>query len=289
MLRMVGRRALARRPPRPFASDARSGGWTNWAGNVSVARLARAVERPSSEPMLAQLVGSARRARVVGAGHSWSTVAGVDGSDCHVMTLEHMASILGHDLDAMTVTVQPGLHVKDLIAHVDELGWSLPNISAIDTQQVGGVLATSTHGGGVRNPLIPQDWIHSCRLVDGRGDVHELKAGRDEDVLRGVRGGLGTLGVISEVTIQCEPLFHLGVRCVTLSEDELCSEFGRLNYAHDFVTGLWLPHAERAAVYLVDKVVEGCPAHAAAVASAPVDRRALDAWQAGLLERHAVR
>ena len=84
MLRMIGRRALARRPPRPFAADARSGGWTNWAGNVSVARLARAVERPSSEPMLSQLVGSARRARVVGAGHSWSTVAGVDGSDCWV-------------------------------------------------------------------------------------------------------------------------------------------------------------------------------------------------------------
>lgn len=89
-----------------------------------------------------------------------------------------------------------------------EKGWALSETGGITHQTVSGFTATGSAGGSVE--LSANDNIWGVRIVDGRGEVHELtREGADPDLFHALVPNLGLLGVVSKIVFVCEEAFNI--------------------------------------------------------------------------------
>jgi L-gulonolactone oxidase len=205
--------------------------WRNWAGN-QVARP-RAVHHPASEDELSAIVKRAAAegttVKVVGAGHSFSDIACTDG---HLIELDRCARVLEVDDARRRVTVEAGIPLERLNLALEARGLALPNLGDIAYQTVAGATQTSTHGTGAQlGGLATQ--IVGMRL---------LLADEHADVLAVARVGLGALGVVSRVTLQCVPAFLLHAHECPLRLDAVLEELDDHVARNDHFEFFWVPH-----------------------------------------------
>ncbi|HEX2234588.1 MAG TPA: D-arabinono-1,4-lactone oxidase [Thermoleophilaceae bacterium] len=177
--------------------------WRNWAGDQTCAP--ERLERPDGEEELAGVLRRAteagQRVRVAGAGHSFTDIACTD----HVMVdLSRMKRVLRAEGDL--VTVQAGIRLRELAAELAERGLALENQGDIDLQTLAGAVATATHGTGARFPNLSAQ-IAGMTLLTAAGERVEVDEGSEE--LLAARVNLGALGVVSELTVRCVPLFSI--------------------------------------------------------------------------------
>jgi FAD-linked oxidoreductase len=181
--------------------------WTNWSGDQRCAPVQ--VVRPTSEDELAQAVADAAarglQVRAVGSGHSFTDIACSDGM---LIDTSAMQRVVDADPDSGLVTLQAGIRLHALGPANAHAGLALENQGDIDTQALAGALATATHGTGVRFGNLSTRVV-AMRLVTATGDVVELTRDSDPEGLLAARVSLGALGIASEVTLACVPLYAL--------------------------------------------------------------------------------
>jgi L-gulono-1,4-lactone dehydrogenase len=172
--------------------------WRNWAGDQVCTPASRA--EPASEAELIEAVAGASRARVAGSGHSFSEIALTDGLQ---VSLARMNRVLDSDGEGL-VRVQGGIRLHELGIELARRGLAMENLGDVDAQTIAGALATGTHGTGLglRNLSSRGEGITRV-TADGPVEV----TGGDE--LRAARVSLGALGVASEITLRCKPLYTL--------------------------------------------------------------------------------
>lgn len=176
--------------------------------------------------------------RAVGAGHSFSPVAACDGL---LLDLRDCARVLAVDRERMRVTVQAGIRLHALNRALDALGMALPNLGDIAYQSISGATATATHGTGAKLGNLATG-IVALRLVDGRGEVHDLDAERAPEEFRAAQVSVGALGVVSRVTLQCVPAFHLLANEGAERVDALLEKLDAEVDGHDHFEFFWVPH-----------------------------------------------
>jgi len=182
-------------------------------------------------------VTSARRAKVVGAGHSFTDIACTDGV---MIDMSAMRRVLAVDGDE--VTVEAGITLHDLGEELRERGLAMQNQGDVDPQTLAGAISTATHGtGGSFGNLSSQ--VSGVRLVDGTGEVQELTGG---DELRAARVSLGALGAIAAVTIRCVPAFTINRIDEPRSLDEVLPRLDELVDANDHWESFVMPYTRRA-------------------------------------------
>ena len=213
--------------------------WSNWAGNQ---RCRAVIARPTGEPELRRLVAAAatdgRTIKAVGAGHSFTDIALSDGVLCD---LSSYAQVLDVDHAARTVTVQSGITLHELSAFLWTRGLALSNLGDIDVQSVAGATSTGTHGTGLRFGNLSTA-ISEMRIIDGAGEVHECSATQEPDLFAAARVGLGALGLISTLTLQVEPAFHLQAIEEPRLIDEVLESLPETFGSHDHFEFFWVPH-----------------------------------------------
>ena len=182
-------------------------------------------------------VRGARRAKVVGAGHSFTDIACTDGV---MIDMSAMSRVLAVDGDQ--VTVEAGITLHDLGEELRERGLAMQNQGDVDPQTLAGAISTATHGtGGGFGNLSSQ--VSGVRLVDGTGEVRELTGG---DELRAARVSLGALGAIAAVTIRCVPAFTIHRVDEPRSLDEVLPRLDELVDANDHWEAFVMPYTRRA-------------------------------------------
>ena len=249
--------------------------WRNWAGTQACVPVA--IERPKSAREVAAAVRRAAEAgrvvRAAGAGHSFSPCVPTEGT---LVDLGRLDRILDADAASGLVKVEAGITLAALNRGLQERGLALPNVGDIDAQRLAGALATGTHGTGARLPNLSAQ-VEGLELVDGRGERRTLTA-RDGDLLRAARVGLGSLGIVTAVTLRCVPAFRLlGVDETLPLEDVLGSLDERVD-GHDHFEFWTFPHSPLALTRTNDRT------------DAPVDApAAARAWLHDvLLDNHAL-
>jgi L-gulono-1,4-lactone dehydrogenase len=214
--------------------------WRNWAGNQVCAPAE--ICTPGSEDELVALVRAAgereQRVKVVGAGHSFTSIACTDGV---MVDLSRYDRVLAHDPAAGTVTVEAGISLHRLCDELDARGLALENMGDIAYQSIAGATSTATHGTGWRFGNLSSR-IVGMRLVAGDGSVVECNAAREPDVLRVARVGLGALGVVSTVTIAVVPAFRLHAVEKPMRVDEVLADFDGFMSSEDHVEFYWIPN-----------------------------------------------
>jgi FAD-linked oxidoreductase len=205
----------------------------NWAGDQIWAP--EVVEEPRSESELIEAVGRAGKLRVIGSGHSFTDIALTDGVQ---VSLRRMDRVLDSD-SAGLVRVEGGIRLRELGVELARRGLAMENLGDVDAQTLAGALATGTHGTGVGFRNLPSQ-VEGMRLVTADGSVLDV---RDGDDLRAARISLGALGVVTEVTLRCQPLYTLRRTDERRPLDETLEQLQELALARERFEFFAFPHS----------------------------------------------
>jgi FAD-linked oxidoreductase len=215
--------------------------WRNWAHSQSV--IPARVERPSSAAAVQRAVLAAARTgariKAVGAGHSFSGIALSPGVQLDL----DWTGVLAVDEATARVTVAAGTRLHRLPALLRPYGLALENMGDIDRQTVAGAVSTGTHGTGGAFPGLAGQ-IVGVTLVTGDGSLLRVTDSENAELLPAVRVGLGALGILVDLTIQCVPAYLLhAVEAHEPFDDVVDSYLDRSNSADHFEF-FWFPHTD---------------------------------------------
>jgi FAD/FMN-containing dehydrogenase len=224
----------------------KGGLWRNWVGNQSCVPLYKGA--PSSEAELADMMARANaqglNIRCAGSGHSFTPIVATGGL---LLTLAGMTGIRAIDTERQRVTVSAGTRISEVGRALKSAGLSLVNQGDIDTQAVAGALCTGTHGTGARLSNMASQII-AMRLVQPDGEILTVDE-RDMEMLHASRVAVGTLGVISEITLQAMPAYNLHER-LWRDDFETCMErYDELAATHRHFGFFWCPVPESRHLY----------------------------------------
>ncbi len=183
--------------------------WQNWSGSQQ--HVAFDLALPDSELAVAELIQRAaaagRSVRGIGSAHSFVPF----WTDDHLVSLDNMKGLISHDAAARQVTVWAGTKLHELGEPLWDLGLAMENMGDIDRQSVAGAISTGTHGTGASLQNISSQVV-GLRLVKADGAIVDINGSVDPDLLRAAQVSMGTLGVITQVTLQALPAYHLHER-----------------------------------------------------------------------------
>ena len=200
--------------------------WTNWAGDRTC--HPQAIERPTSRGQLVDLIGrsaaSGRQVTVRGSGHSFT---GAPLTDDVMVDLSGLSGVIDADLDSGLVKVMGGTVLADANRELDRLGRALVNLGDIDRQTVAGAISTGTHGTGEMMPNLPAQ-VAALDIVTADGEVRTFSEDDGDEMIRAARVAVGSLGVISAVTLRTAPAFNLHREDVPMPLEQVLSDFEEL-------------------------------------------------------------
>ncbi|GAB4843915.1 hypothetical protein Ancab_013879 [Ancistrocladus abbreviatus] len=186
---------------------------TNWSGTHEV--HTRNFFQPESLADLERIVKESnekkRKIRPVGSGLSPN---GIGLSRAGMVNLALMDKVLEVDKEKKRVRVQAGIRVQQLVDGIKEHGITLQNFASIREQQIGGIIQVGAHGT-------------------------ELSKEKDPELFYLARCGLGGLGVVAEVTLQCvdrqelvEHTYISTLKEIKKNHKKLLSENKHVKYLH---------------------------------------------------------
>ncbi|HVS67487.1 MAG TPA: D-arabinono-1,4-lactone oxidase [Mycobacteriales bacterium] len=216
--------------------------WRNWGRNQS--STPREVAVPAGVDALCRIVERAaadgRSVKAVGAGHSFTAAAVAE--DIQVR-LDELTGIRTVDVESGLVTVGAGTPLHVLNAELEARGLSMTNLGDIDAQTVAGAVSTGTHGTGAALGGIATQ-VRGLQLVLADGSVVEVSESADPDLFQAARVGIGAFGIVTAVTLQCEPLFRLTAVEEPMPLEQVLDAFDELADSNEHFEFYWFPHTD---------------------------------------------
>lgn len=217
--------------------------WISW--NANVQHTYKQLHQVHSEEELVQAIKNApNKVRVFGSRQSSADIA---AGTATLIDNTRYNKILSYDLQKRQITVQSGISLKVLMQALQEKGWTIPCLPDIDTVTLGGALATGTHGTGREGLLLSSYMVH-CRLILADGSILNITEG--EELMDAVRVSLGVLGVFSEITLACHPIYTLHLKEKPMKDKDWVQCYPQLLKDYDFTRVLWMPHTNYGYVIL---------------------------------------
>jgi len=174
----------------------------NWAGTFRYST--DNVLQPVSVADVQKAVTSVDSVRALGTRHSFNGIA--DSKVAQISTL----GLHDFKLDAAAKTVTVGAAIKygDLAVQLDNAGFALANMASLPHISVGGAIATGTHGSGLRNGGLATS-VSGLEIVAADGTIHTITRAKDGDNFYGAVVSMGSLGVVTHVTLDVEPSYDM--------------------------------------------------------------------------------
>lgn len=246
---LAGRRAPSTAAPAPAASTF---SWQSWSASATC--TARVLAAPADENALAALLRSSSGAlRCVGAGHSFSPLVPTEGT---IVSLDRLSGLRNHDKSTMRATLRAGTRLAQMSRQLDAAGLALRNLPDIDMQSLAGAISTATHGTGATLQALHAD-VTALRLVTPAGDIVEWRQDRDADQMAAARVSLGSLGVITEVTMQVVAAHNLRRKVWLVPIEEMLQLAPQLARTHLHFEFYYLPFTGYAAAITHDAYAGG--------------------------------
>ncbi|KAJ6316789.1 hypothetical protein OIU78_019965 [Salix suchowensis] len=151
---------------------------------------------------------------------------------------DRVGSVLEVDKEKKRVRVEAGIRVQELVDGIKEYGLTLQNFASIREQQIGGIVQVGAHGTGARLPPIDEQVVSMKLVTPAKGTI-EISKEKDPELFYLARVGLGGLGVVAEVTLQCverqelvEHTFISNMKDIKKNHKKLLSENKHVKYLH---------------------------------------------------------
>jgi len=220
------------------------GTWENWARTAKV--RPQRVEAPRTIDAVQRAVQAAgargMRVKAVGAGHSFTSIAVAPGV---LLELADLSGLVEVDRERARVRLLAGTRLHEIPTLLAPYGLAMPNLGDIDRQSIAGAISTGTHGTGARFGGISTQVV-GATLVTADAGLLTVDDTQNAELLPAVALGLGALGILVDVTLQCVPAFvlHALERREPL-DDVLGSMLARAAEVDHFEF-YWFPHTDLA-------------------------------------------
>ncbi|KAK7392974.1 hypothetical protein VNO78_21424 [Psophocarpus tetragonolobus] len=219
---------------------------SNWSATHEV--QTRCFVQPEGPEELERAVreadGRKARLRPVGSGLSPN---GIGLSRAGMVNLALMDGVLEVDRERKTVRVQAGIRVQQLVDGIKDYGLTLQNFASIREQQIGGIIQVGAHGTGATLPPIDEQVI-AMKLVTPAKGIIEISKDKDPELFYLARCGLGGLGVVAEVTLQCVDRQELVEHTVVSTMSEIKKNHKKLLSENKHVKYLYIPYTDSVVV-----------------------------------------
>ncbi|KAK8712114.1 hypothetical protein V6N13_147364 [Hibiscus sabdariffa] len=225
---------------------------SNWSGTHEV--QTRHFHQPENLKQLEELVkeSNEKRAKLrpVGSGLSPNGIGLARGG---MVNLALMDKVLEVDKGNKRVRVQAGIRVQQLVDEIKDYGLTLQNFASIREQQIGGILQVGAHGTGAKLPPIDEQ-IVSMKLVTPAKGTIELSKEKDPELFYLARCGLGGLGVVAEVTIQCVERQELVEHTTVSNLKDLKKNHKKMLFENKHLKYLYIPYTDTVVVVTCNPV-----------------------------------
>jgi L-gulonolactone oxidase len=221
-----------------------NGTWVSW--NENVTHNYKSLYKITTEEELQDVIKNSEKIRVFGSKQSSADIASGLETLVDITTYN---KILSFNDSEHTITVQSGVILGDLLDAIEAKGWCIPCLPDINTITIGGALATGTHGTSGK---LLCEYMTDCSIVLADGSLKRIN--EKDKMIDAVRVSLGVLGVMSEITFKCEPIYTLHVKEGPEDDSEWLPKIKERLQKHDFLRILWLPHTDKGYVITGDKI-----------------------------------
>jgi L-galactono-1,4-lactone dehydrogenase len=225
----------------------------NWSGTHSVTLPNNNYHEPQSPSELYNIVQNAYRTgqhiRPVGSALSPN---GIAFDSRGMVCLSHLDQILDINKANMTVTVQAGARVSQILDALRPHGLTLPNLASIAEQQVGGFVSVGAHGTGASIPPVDEFVVGLTMVTPSQQGVVRMTEQSHGSLFALARLGLGGLGILSEVTLQVIPAHRLVEQTLVMTRSDAKAQFTTLLKRHKHVRYMWIPYEDAVVVVTND-------------------------------------
>lgn len=230
------------------------GTWQNWGRSASVRPIR--VERPRSPEGVQRAVraaaGQGLRIKAVGAGHSFTEIAVAPDV---LLELDDLQGLVSVDETRRRVTLLAGTRLHRIPALLARYGLAMENLGDIDRQSISGAISTGTHGTGAGFRGIAGQVV-GVTLITAAGEFLRVDEEHNADLLPAVALGLGALGILVEVTLQCVPAFVMHAVDAPAPLDEVLDDVHERVAAADHFEFYWFPHTDVALTKTTERLPE---------------------------------
>ena len=125
-----------------------------------------------------------------------------------LLDLDELSGLVEVDRERARVRVLAGTRLHQIPRLLAPFGLAMANLGDIDRQSIAGAISTGTHGTGaaLRGH---RDAGRRCDPRDRHGELLAVSDDENAELLPAVALGLGALGILVDVTLQCVPAFVL--------------------------------------------------------------------------------
>ncbi|MEM6725517.1 MAG: D-arabinono-1,4-lactone oxidase [Bacteroidota bacterium] len=216
----------------------------NWAGNIqwNPSEIAKPDSEAAIQALVLRAANEGKQVRMIGTGHSFTPVC----QTTHItLSLDNYQGLIHVDKETCQATVKAGTKLRALGELLFQEGLAMENLGDIDVQSIAGTISTGTHGTGASFGTISTQVI-ALRFINGKGEIVDCSRDEQPELFRAAQVSLGSLGVITQVTLQCVPAYKLMMEMVgEIVDDVLGNLSERLETNRNFEF-FWLPHTDTA-------------------------------------------
>jgi len=167
---------------------------------------------------------------------------GIAFSNLGMVSMAGMDQLLELDMENMTVTVQAGARVSQVIDELRKYNLTLPNLASIAEQQMGGFISVGAHGTGAA--VAPVDeYVTRLTIVTPALGTLTLSE-EDGECFHLAKVGLGCLGVVANVTMKVIPAHKLVEHTFCLTRAQAKEQLPMLLKQHKHMRYMWIPYTD---------------------------------------------
>jgi FAD-linked oxidoreductase len=235
------------------------GEWRNWGRSARI--RPQRIEYPNSIDAVRRAVQSAARVglpvKAVGAGHSFTGIAAAPGV---LLDLRDLTGVVRVDRERSQVTLRAGTRLYSVPGLLAPYGLAMENLGDIDRQTIAGAISTGTHGTGARFGGIATQVVGAV-LVTADGELLTVDDEHEPELLPAVALGLGALGILVEVTLQCVPAFVLHAVDEPGPLEEVVESIPARAADADHFEFYWFPHTDVGLTKINTRLPKTAPRH----------------------------
>eukprot|EP01083_Nonionella_stella_P088347 246155_1 len=221
----------------------------NWSGthNASPHHYFAPKSTSEVEPIVSYCSTNNISLRPMGSGISPN---GIAFNDEAILSMRHCNAVLNIDTNTKQITVESGITLSQLIRALKPYGLTVESIPSIQDQQIGGLTQVSAHSTGANIGPCDMQIVSMTVVTPDHGTLVLNANDQDNDLFYYFRVGLGTLGIVTQVTLQCVDRHKLKQSHWVMSVNDLIQQRNELiaNYKH--VRWLWMPHIDNKVVVI---------------------------------------
>lgn len=227
----------------------------NWSGThlCQVKKLYQPESSEQVEAIVSKAHATKQKIRCVGSALSPN---GISFEEQGMMSLSLMDKVLSVDKEAMTVTVQSGARVQHVADEIKQHGMTLMNYASIREQTVGGFTQIGAHGTGAQIPTVDDSVVRLKLVTPAQGTMY-LSEHENPDLFKLAKVGLGCLGVVTEVTLQCVPAHKLVEKTFVTNVLDVKKNHVSWLKNNKHLRYMWIPNTDK--VVVVQCNPEGSP------------------------------